>query len=61
LYAQGEVSQLDTVHLDRTIGAEYLHSEALLNMLRLELNQMQRMALSPEGTRDLINSIAHQL
>jgi transcriptional regulator with XRE-family HTH domain len=61
LYAQGEVSQLDTVQLDRTIGAEYIHSEALLNMFRLELDQMQRMALSPERTRDLINSIAHQL
>ncbi len=61
LYARGEVPCLDTVQLDRTTVAEFLHMEAQLRKYRLQLDQMQRMALSPDKTRDLIHSIARQL
>jgi transcriptional regulator with XRE-family HTH domain len=61
LYAQGEVPSLDTVQLDRTSVAEFLHLEAQLRKFRLQLDQMQRMALPPDKTRDLIHSIVRQL
>lgn len=61
LYAQGEVPSLDTVQLDRTMVAEFLHLEAQLRKFGLQLDQMQRIALSPDATRDLIRSITQQL
>lgn len=61
LYAEGEVSSLDTVQLDRTSVAEFLHVEAQLSKFRLQLNQMQRIALPPERTRDLIHTLMRQL
>lgn len=61
LYAHGEVPSLDTVQLDRTSVAEFLHVEAQLRKFRLQLDQMQRIALTPDRTRDLIHSIAQQL
>lgn len=61
LYAEGRVTRLDTVQLDRTSVAEFLHVDAQLRKFGLQLDQMQRMALSPDATRDLIHSIARQL
>ncbi|WP_344441417.1 helix-turn-helix transcriptional regulator [Kitasatospora nipponensis] len=61
LYAEGEVPSLDVVQLDRTTSAEFLHQEAQLRKFALQLDQMQRVALSPERTRDLIRSITRQL
>jgi transcriptional regulator with XRE-family HTH domain len=60
LYAQGEVSSLDTVQLDRTNAAEFLHLEAQLRKFKLHLDQMERIALSEHETRDLIHSIAQR-
>ncbi|MGW0390297.1 helix-turn-helix domain-containing protein [Streptomyces sp. NPDC003042] len=60
-YAEGPVSQLDTVQVDSTHGPEYLHGEAQLAKYRAHLDWMQKIALSPQGTRDLIHSIAQDL
>jgi transcriptional regulator with XRE-family HTH domain len=61
LYALGQVPRLDTVQLDRTTAGEYLHSEAQLCKYRLQLDQMQRIALPPKATLDLMHTIASQL
>ncbi|MGV9271393.1 helix-turn-helix domain-containing protein [Kitasatospora sp. NPDC003701] len=61
VYAEGEVPSLDVVQLDRTTAAEFLHLEAQLRKFALHLDQMQRIALSPDRSRDLIHSIAQQL
>jgi hypothetical protein len=57
----GSAGSLDTVQLDRTSVAEFLHLEAQLRKFSLQLDQMQRIALPPDSTRDLIHSIAQQL
>lgn len=61
LYAHGEVPSLDTVQLDRTTVAEFLHAEAQVRKFRLQLDQMQHIALPAGKTRDLIHSTARQL
>jgi hypothetical protein len=61
LYAEAEVPSLDVVLLDRTSAAEFLHMQAQLRKSALQLDQMQRVALSPGRSRDLIRSIASEL
>ncbi|MYS81371.1 helix-turn-helix domain-containing protein [Embleya scabrispora] len=61
LYAYGEVPSLDTVQLDRTSVAEFLHTSTQLRKFSLQLDQMERIALSESRTRDLIQSIMQQL
>ncbi|WP_129842066.1 helix-turn-helix transcriptional regulator [Streptomyces sp. RFCAC02] len=61
LYALGRVPQLDTVHLDRTTAGEFVHSEAQLCKYRLQLSEMQGIALTPEATVDLMHGISQQL
>ncbi|MFF4012276.1 helix-turn-helix domain-containing protein [Streptomyces sp. NPDC001717] len=60
-YAEGPVPQLDTVQVDSTHGPEYVHAEAQLNKYRAHLDWMEKITLSPQGTRDLIRSIAQEL
>jgi len=55
------VAKLDTVQLDRTTAGEFLHSEAHLCKYRLQLDEMQRIALPPRKTLDLMHAIASQL
>lgn len=61
LYSKGDVPSLDVVQLDRTTVAEFLHLEAQLRKFASHLDQMQRIALSVDQTRDLIRAIARQL
>jgi transcriptional regulator with XRE-family HTH domain len=61
LYAHGHVPPLDTVQLDRTTAAEFLYSEAQLTKYRLQLDEMQRIALPPKETVALIRAISLQL
>lgn len=61
LYARGQVSRLDSVLADRVTVGEFLCSEAHLCKFRLQLDQMQRIALPPEKSLDLIHAIASQL
>ncbi|MCX5605995.1 MULTISPECIES: helix-turn-helix transcriptional regulator [unclassified Streptomyces] len=60
-YAEGPVPQLDTVQVDSTHGPEYLHGETQLAKYRAHLDWMEKITLSPQGTRDLIHSIAQEL
>ncbi|WP_329379976.1 helix-turn-helix transcriptional regulator [Streptomyces sp. NBC_01351] len=60
-YAEGPVPQLDTVQVDSTHGPEYVHAEAQLAKYRAHLDWMEQITLSPQGTRDLIHSIAQEL
>ncbi|WP_460064965.1 helix-turn-helix domain-containing protein [Streptomyces sp. YKOK-I1] len=61
LYALGQVPPLDTVQLDRTTAGEFLHAGAHLCKYRLQLDEMQRIALPPEKTLDLMHSISQSL
>lgn len=61
LYALGLVPRLDTVQLDRTSAGEFLYAEAHLDKYRLQLDEMQRLALAPRETLDLIHTVSQQL
>ncbi|WP_333766573.1 DUF5753 domain-containing protein [Streptomyces sp. IBSBF 2435] len=61
LYARGQVPRLDTALLDRATVGEFLHAEAHLCKYRLQLDAMQRIALPPEESLDLMHAIASQL
>ncbi|MFE9341501.1 DUF5753 domain-containing protein [Streptomyces olivaceus] len=61
LYASGRVPALDTVQLDRSTAGEFLYSGAHLCKYRLQLDEMQRIALRPKETVDLMHSISQSL
>jgi hypothetical protein len=61
LYAEGPVPQLDTVQVDRAHGPEFLSAEGQLAKYRAQLDRLGELALSAEGSRNLIREIAHQL
>lgn len=61
LYALGQVPPLDTVQLDRTTAGEFLHSGVHLCKYRLQLDEMQRIALPPKETLDLMHTISQSL
>lgn len=60
-YFEGPVRQLDTVEIDSTHGPEFLYGEAQLDKYRAYLDWMENMALSPDGSRDFIHSVASNL
>lgn len=61
LYARGQVPRLDSALADRVTVGEFIHTEAHLCKYRLQLDEMQRIALPPEKTLDLLHTIASQL
>ncbi|MFB7188981.1 helix-turn-helix domain-containing protein [Streptomyces sp. NPDC056230] len=61
LYAEGPVPQLDTVQIDSSHGPVFVHSETQLAKYRAHLDWMERIALSPDKSRDFIHNIARQL
>lgn len=61
LYAEGPVPRLDTVQIDNSHGPDFLHSEVQLAKYRSHLDWMERIALSPEASRDFIRDIANRL
>ncbi|MGR8008568.1 helix-turn-helix domain-containing protein [Streptomyces hypolithicus] len=60
-YAEGPVPQLDTVQMDSTHGPEFLYGEAQLAKYRAHFDWMERIALTPERSRDFIHEIARHL
>ncbi|MGH4033914.1 helix-turn-helix domain-containing protein [Actinomycetota bacterium Odt1-20B] len=58
LYAEGPVSQLDTVQVDNSHGPDFLHAEGQLAKYRAHLDWMENIALAPEASRDFIAQIA---
>ncbi len=61
LYAEGPVSQLDTVQLDSAHGGEFTHSESQLAKYRAHMDWWHTHTLKPQDSRDLIHAIARQL
>ncbi|MFB7953019.1 helix-turn-helix domain-containing protein [Streptomyces sp. NPDC056045] len=61
LYAEGRVAQLDTVQLDTAFGGHFIDAPTPLGNYRSLLDLMEGSALSPGESRDLIQSIAHEL
>lgn len=60
-YAQGDVSELDTVQLDATHGVAFLDSPTQLRNYRNLLDRMKSKALSVEDSTNFIHAIAKQL
>ncbi|MBO1334133.1 helix-turn-helix transcriptional regulator [Streptomyces sp. VRA16 Mangrove soil] len=60
-YLEGVVPQLDTVQVDSSHGPEFLGEEAQLSKYRAHLDWMERIALSPDASRDFIYDIAIHL
>ncbi|MFC9851127.1 helix-turn-helix domain-containing protein [Streptomyces prasinus] len=60
-YLEGPVPQLDTVQVDSTHGPEFLSGEAQLAKYRTHVDWMERIALSPQASRDFIRDIVDSL
>lgn len=60
-YLEGAVPQLDTVQIDSTHGADFLHTEAQLSKYRAQLDWMEQLSLSPDPSRDFIHNLAREL
>ncbi|GLF97336.1 helix-turn-helix domain-containing protein [Streptomyces yaizuensis] len=58
LLAGGPVPWLDTVHLDSAHGAQFLHTEAELDVYRELLGAAEERSLPPEQSREFIREIA---
>jgi transcriptional regulator with XRE-family HTH domain len=60
-YSEGPVPKLDTVQVDSAHGPDFLHEESQLAKYRSHLDWMERIALSPASSRDLIHTVARNL
>ncbi|MFI5802542.1 helix-turn-helix domain-containing protein [Streptomyces sp. NPDC051561] len=60
-YAEAAAPQLDTVQLDSTHGPEFIDSEMQLHKYRAQLDRMREVALSPDASRDFIQTLANDL
>ncbi|MEU9189582.1 helix-turn-helix transcriptional regulator [Streptomyces sp. NPDC048484] len=60
-YAHGPVSQLDTVYLDQAHGLAFLDADAQLHKYRTLFDRIERITISPEKTRDLIQHVMREL
>ncbi|WP_217246957.1 helix-turn-helix transcriptional regulator [Streptomyces sp. AC602_WCS936] len=60
-YLEGPVQQLDTVQIDSTHGPDFLSGDSQLAKYRTHLDWMERIALSPQASRDFIRDIANGL
>lgn len=61
LYIGGPVPQLDTAQIDTAHGGMLLDATAQLNRYRTRLDRIDRTALDPAESRDLIHRIAQEL
>ncbi|WP_093850937.1 helix-turn-helix domain-containing protein [Streptomyces pini] len=61
LYAGGPVEQLDTVHLDSTLGPVFLDADTHLKAYRSMFSRMEKRALSVRKSRDFIREVIQQL
>jgi transcriptional regulator with XRE-family HTH domain len=60
-YLEGPVPQLDTAQVDSSHGPEFLYVDAHLSKYRAHLDWMERLALSPEESRNIIHDVARQI
>lgn len=60
-YLEGPTPQLDTVQVDSTHGAGFLHTESQLSKYRAQLDWMERLSLAPGPSRDFIHNLAREL
>ncbi len=61
LYAEASHPRLDTVHLDAPTGAVFIDSPTQLMHFRAKLDGVEKVALTPEKSRDFIREIAKDL
>lgn len=61
MYVSAASAHLDTVEVDSPIGAVFFDSPTQLANFRRRLDLVERVALNPNKSRDLILSIADDL
>ncbi|MDW8807206.1 helix-turn-helix transcriptional regulator [Streptomyces scabiei] len=61
LYADGPVTQLDTVQLDAEHGSVFLHADLQLEKYRTFMTRFEAVALKEPASRDLIREIINDL
>ncbi|MER7788981.1 helix-turn-helix transcriptional regulator [Streptomyces sp. NPDC097640] len=61
LYAEAPNRRLDTVHMDSPNGAVFIDSSTQLAHFRTRLDLVEKVALTPEKSRDFIQAIAKDL
>lgn len=61
LYASGETSRLDTVHMDSPAGAVFIDSPTQLANFRRRMEVIEKVALPEAGSRTLIRRIEREL
>ena len=61
LYAEAPNPRLDTVHMDSPTGAVFIDSPTQLAHFRSRLDLAEKVALTPEKSRELICGIARDL
>ncbi|MEV0525352.1 helix-turn-helix transcriptional regulator [Streptomyces sp. NPDC050439] len=59
-YASGSVAQLDTVQMDTEHGSEFIDAAAQLDRYATVLDRLEKLALTAEESRDLIQRTARQ-
>lgn len=61
LYADAPNRRLDTVHMDSPTGAVFIDSPTQLAHFRTRLDLVEKVALTPEKSRDFVQAIAKDL
>ncbi|KPI01325.1 helix-turn-helix domain protein [Actinobacteria bacterium OK074] len=61
LYAEAPNSHLDTVQMDSPTGAMFIDSPAQLANFRTRLDLVEKVALTPAKSRDLIRAVVNEL
>jgi transcriptional regulator with XRE-family HTH domain len=61
LYAEADIPHLDTMHLDSPTGGGFIDSPTQLANFRSRLHLIEKVALSPAKSRELIRAIARDL
>ncbi|WP_432051506.1 helix-turn-helix domain-containing protein [Streptomyces xiamenensis] len=61
MYAEGQTRQLDTAHMDSPAGAIFMDDPGLLARYRRRLDTVEKLALTPSKSRDLIRAIGREM
>ncbi|WP_432048556.1 helix-turn-helix domain-containing protein [Streptomyces asiaticus] len=61
LYAEAPNRRLDTVHMDSPTGAVFIDSPTQLTHFRTRLDLAEKVALTPDKSRDFIRAIVNEL
>ncbi|NED83260.1 transcriptional regulator, partial [Streptomyces sp. SID11233] len=61
LFCEDAVPELDTAQIDTAHGPGFVHTQPELEKYRAHLGWMEKNCLSPQSTRDLMQTLIHEL